>query len=141
MLNGLGKWLRIAGYDTKIITQPMRDEKIVECAIAEERLLLTRDKKIKPNANILFLNGNTLEECVRELNQHLQINWLYRPFSRCPVCNTAFTESADADLQDVPEDVRAHATPLWYCSTCNKVYWEGSHTARMRKQLEAWQSS
>ena len=65
MLAGLGKWLRAAGYDTKIITEPAEDQEIFQEAIAEKRLLLTRDSH--------FLQMQP-QNCVIVLKSTLSIN-------------------------------------------------------------------
>ena len=45
MLGSMAKWLRILGYDTKYVKN-MKDEEIAKIAREEERILLTRDKKL-----------------------------------------------------------------------------------------------
>lgn len=144
MLAGLGRWLRIAGYDTKIIADRMDDQAILEIALKEHRLLLTRDHHfltLKPqNQQIIFLKGNSIKTCIFELNQKLSLNWLQAPFSRCLICN-AFLEIPDNALIEklAPADVRASSTAFTYCPECKKIFWEGSHTRRMLRQLQKWQ--
>lgn len=141
MLAGLGKWLRTAGYDTEIAADGIPDSLILEKAVKEKRLLLTRDRHFiemnAPEGVIVYLKGNSLEEWIRELGK--EINWLYRPFSRCLVCNAVLTEATQKNIErQVPLDVRSIVQKFWYCPQCDKVYWEGSHTARMLVQLQAW---
>jgi hypothetical protein len=42
----LGRWLRIAGYDTAIAERGRRDRELVEQAHAEKRILLTCDRRL-----------------------------------------------------------------------------------------------
>lgn len=146
MLAGLGKWLRAAGYDTRIINDRTDDQSILELALKENRLLLTRDHHfitLKPeNHKVVFLKGNSIKTCIAELNEKLSINWLLHPFSRCLVCNSPF-EEPDKELicKLVPADVRISSNAFSYCPHCKKIYWEGSHTKRMLKQLRKWQNS
>ncbi len=144
MLEGLGKWLRTAGYDTLIASANMQDQEIFARAVAEGRLLLTRDRQFlemeNPQKNVIFLHGNSIEECVKELNGKLKINWLFQPFSRCLVCNTSFTQPTEQTiLEQAPPDVRTSTTSFRYCPHCKKVFWEGSHTAHMLQKLQHWQ--
>ncbi len=143
MLAGLGKWLRAAGYDTVIIENSEKDKEILEYALKEKRCLLTRDHHFlhmrAPEEAVIFLNGNSIRDCVIELNKRLQIDWLYRPFSRCLVCNTLLEKPDGQMLEDVPLKVREEAKTIWHCTHCQKVFWEGSHTRRMVKQLHLWQ--
>ena len=89
----LGRWLRAAGYDTAIVKTPLKDEEIFERAVAEERLILTRDKYFldldTSKRHVFFLQNESLEEWVTQLKHKLGLNWLYKPFSRCLECNCA----------------------------------------------------
>ncbi len=146
MLAGLGKWLRAAGYDTKIITDQTDDRMILEIALEENRLLLTRDHHfltLKPEShNVIFLKGNSIKTCISQLNEKLSINWLFQPFSRCLVCNSLLEKPSEASINKlVPADVRGISNIFLYCDQCKKMYWPGSHTKRMFKQLQKWQNS
>lgn len=128
MCGGLGKWLRIAGYDTLIIETSMPDQKIWQMARDEKRTLLTRDTHFLEMGgdHVIVLQGNTIEECAEELIHKIGIDWLYAPFSRCLICNNGLT---------------AMSGPYWYCLHCHKMYWDGSHTKRMLQQLHKWQEA
>jgi uncharacterized protein with PIN domain len=140
MLGSVGKWLRAAGYDTKIIRARQEDEEIFAQAIHENRFLLTRDKKMRLDAHVIILSANSIRECIQELNCRLSINWLLHPFSRCLMCNSLLiTPDNPSLMQDVPPNIRAAQAKLWYCTECRKTYWEGSHTQRMFKKLQEWQ--
>lgn len=144
MLGRLGRWLRAAGYDTIIIEKSQDDVEIFKLACEENRLLLTRDKGIKEldltGDQVLWLQTNSTQDCAKELSTHLKINWLLNPFSRCLQCNHLLIETDKPDFSQIPEDIQRQCHHFWYCSQCDKVYWEGSHTKRMRSQLEQWQA-
>jgi len=143
MLVRLGKWLRAAGYDTVLIEKEMPDNKILEQAVCEKRLLLTRDihfTKMAAQETVIYLKSNSVQACAQELMGKCTLNWLYRPFSRCLVCNALFVEPEENTfLEQVPPKVRLTVKNFWYCPQCKKMYWEGTHTKRMRTQLERWQ--
>jgi uncharacterized protein with PIN domain len=144
MLAGLGRWLRTAGHDTAIIEDSLDDQEILKKTIHENRLLLTRDRHFLQmhgeKNNILYLKGNSVEECIHELNQKIELDWLYAPFSRCLLCNSSLVKEEDPKiLEEVPSDVRTSSHDIWSCTSCKKVYWLGSHTDAMLKQLQAWQ--
>ena len=44
MWQGLGRWLRAAGYDTLIIDEGRSDQTLVDLAQRIKRVLLTRDR-------------------------------------------------------------------------------------------------
>ena len=59
-----------------------------------------------------------------------------RLFTRCRVCNGRVRPLGRKDAKGkVPPRVWARAERFARCSACGRVYWEGSHTARMRAVL------
>lgn len=144
MINRIGKWLRAAGYDTRMIQESCSDHQILELALAEQRLLITRDRHflaMKEASPLLhYLKSNDFDACMAELNGQLVIDWLKAPFSRCLVCNTLLEKVMDKNVvQAIPERIRQEKELFWYCPSCKKFYWEGSHTASMLRQLKQWQ--
>ena len=142
MLKRLGRWLRAAGYDTVIVEHSPSDRAMLEAARREGRLLVTRDHKLlefrHAPGTVILLRGNTLNECIAGLSEKLQLDWLYRPFSRCLICNTELVEADAAAWDGIPEAARTHAQKLYRCTTCTRIYWEGGHVRRMRARLGAW---
>ena len=71
MLAGLGRWLRIAGYDTAIADRGRRDRELVEQAHAEQRILLTRDRRLveirRANDRTIVLECDGIDACAGEL--------------------------------------------------------------------------
>ncbi|MDH5649644.1 MAG: Mut7-C RNAse domain-containing protein [Gammaproteobacteria bacterium] len=142
MLKRLGRWLRAAGFDTLIADNSITDRKMIEKASKEGRCLVTRDHKLteyrQAKNTVLLLAGNSTEHCATELTQRLNINWLYRPFSRCLLCNTKVVPAEPSDWQKVPPKSRDMAEQLWFCPGCARLYWPGSHTRKMLDRLSAW---
>lgn len=142
MLKRLGQWLRIAGYDVLMLPDGTDDLTLVQRALSEGRTLLTRDRSIvdqcRGGANVLVLDCNDLEDCVAALGHQLPIDWLYAPFTRCMGCNTPLVPASEDQASRVPEGARDSATKVLFCPSCEQLFWDGSHVARMRKQLQAW---
>lgn len=138
MLKGLARWLRVAGYDTELPRPGEGDRDLIERARREGRRLVTRDRKLlefrHADETVIHLQSNSLENCVVELSARLPIDWQYRPFSRCLVCNRALEPASKARREAAPTDVRGQA--LWQCPACGRLYWEGSHVRRMRRRLQ-----
>lgn len=144
MLKRLGRWLRAAGYDTLIQENGGADRLMLHVARRDGRLLITRDHKLMEFRDaadtVVLLHGNMLQECIDELTSRVQLNWLYRPFSRCLICNTVLVEAGTEARNRLPGESRLHVDKLLSCSRCTKVYWEGGHVRRMRAQLATWQA-
>ncbi len=142
MLARLGRWLRAAGYDTAIQDQATTDRALLERALGEGRLLITRDRKLAefrqaPGA-VLVLAGNRLADSARELTERTAIDWLHRPFTRCLLCNALLAPAPAEARARLPEGARALAADATWCPACDKIFWPGSHARRMRAHLEAW---
>jgi len=142
MLQRLGSWLRAAGYDTVIEQQGRSDYELLQQALKENRLLVTRDKKLlehrRASGTVVLLESDGLDDCAQELKQKVSINWMLRPFSRCMVCNTGLQLASDEQLASFPERIKKQIEPPVFCPVCNKLYWDGGHVERMRERLKSW---
>ena len=142
MLKKLGQWLRIAGYDVVMLPDGSEDRELIELAVREHRLLLTRDSKLNEYRQaagvVILLVCNELDECVAQLNEKLPVDWLHKPFSRCKICNTKLVQADASLLNAMPAAAREKVTEAFYCSTCKQLFWQGSHVERMQQQLVDW---
>jgi len=141
----LGRWLRAAGYDTVIACPGSADREIVAQAIREDRLLITCDCGMAEHqcaaSRLILLESQGLDAQAHEVAGRLHIDWMYRPFSRCLVCNTLLKRGNDKLFSDVPPASREVIKEVYTCSGCGKTYWHGSHVARMRCKLAAWKAT
>lgn len=141
MLKGLVKWLRAAGYDTADEAEGVADNILLDRALEEDRLLITQDRALAeraPAGRVLLLECGDNSDCAARLSHDLGINWLYRPFSRCLVCNTPLQAATKEQRHQVPEDIQQQGGEILYCPACNRIYWDGGHVARMRHHLRHW---
>lgn len=145
MLKGLSRWLRAAGHDAASGADGAPDRELLQMAISEDRLLLTRDRKMLEMRHaadtVLLLDSMDLDDCARELTDKLSLNWFYRPFTRCLLCNTPLQE-AGTDLRRLaPPGVLNGDMPLRHCPQCEKLFWPGGHVQRMQRRLALWQGA
>lgn len=142
MLKGLVKWLRAAGYDTADDEDGVSDEHLLARARAEGRLLITQDRELaaQDGDQVLLLECNNNPHCAAELSRLLGVDWLYRPFSRCIVCNTPLLMANTQQRGRAPQDILDEGGDVLYCPACDRIYWDGGHVARMRHHLEVWAS-
>jgi uncharacterized protein len=142
MLAGLGRWLRLAGYDTAIAARGCRDRELVEQAHAEQRILLTRDRRLveirQANERTIVLEGSGIDASARELKQRLSLNWSLDPLSRCTLCNTPLDRADRRLLDTLPPRIRTRGPAVRVCPRCGHLYWEGSHVHRIRRRLESF---
>jgi len=136
MLIRLCRWLRAAGYDTALASPGTADRELMRQVVAERRLLLTRDREFlerrEAHRHVLLLDSTDLERQAAQLRVQLGIDWLYRPFSRCLLCNAPLCPAA---AEQRPPGVTGEVLA---CCRCDKIYWEGAHVRHMRERLRNW---
>jgi len=138
MLGRLATWLRILGYDT-VYANTADDHALARQARAEGRILLTRDTQLVQRRGIraLLITSDELEEQIRQVLTEFGL----KPqalLSRCPVCNTPLRPLPRERAQArVPPYVFQTQASFHECPTCERVYWPGSHWARIRQRLDA----
>lgn len=143
---GLAKWLRFLGFDTEITSQEAPDELVLRKAIAEKRILITRDQdliKSAPSDVVLAIDSDFFEDqvlkCLSRLGAPDSKHW----FSLCTICNVKLKTMTDEEIQSnplIPKFVKESHDPevkcAWECAKCERIYWKGSHFERTRAILE-----
>jgi uncharacterized protein len=139
----LARWLRVLGYDAEYEPR-LPDSQVVARALAEGRVLLTRDvdmtrRRVVAGGTVraVLLRDDRVEEQLRQVVDELGL----APgpaLSRCLECNVALEprpKSAVAAL--LPPYVRATQERFSQCPGCARVYWPGTHWTRMRERIAA----
>ncbi len=134
MLGKVAKWLRILGYDT--LYEPVGKSKMLEYTEAGW-ILLTRRQSWRGRRNVICLQQNAPMDQIRELHAQLPLRMEPGQFlARCIRCNELLEA---VDRQDVfglvPDYIFETVARFHRCSRCRRVYWGGSHTARMAEGL------
>ena len=140
MLGKLAKKLRLFGFDS-LYSSSMEDDKIIQLAKNENRILITKDAPLTQKAKkqqILAVQITSDDE----IDQFLQINEkaslgkcsVSGGNSRCPVCNGELLYTEKNDVSDkVPTGVFENMKDFWKCTKCEKIYWEGTHITNLQK--------
>jgi len=135
MLGRLAKWLRTLGYDTAY-QDDIPDAELARRAVVEGRHVLTRDRKLFDERGVRGGLEIVSEKPLEQLAEVVAAFHLPRPgrlFTRCRVCNALLQPVEGEVVEDaVPPRVRERKPELVRCPICGRVYWEGSHTDRMR---------
>lgn len=136
MLLRLARLLRAAGYDTRL-AQGQRDEELLTLARAENRVLVTRDKRLAKQGHprAVLVAGRGAHAEAESLAAALPIDWRLAPFSRCLVDNAPLRDAEPQDLARMPEESRQMPGPFHACPACGRVYWPGSHVKRLSERL------
>ena len=138
MLTRLARLLRAAGHDTALAHAGTPDSDLLAMALAEERTLLTRDRRLAEAAGergLLLIPDEPLDQA-RALSGLRPINWRLAPFTRCVMDNAPLRAATDEEVAAMPEKVRALPGPFNACPACGRLFWPGSHVKRMAEKLE-----
>ncbi|NJE10811.1 Mut7-C RNAse domain-containing protein [Thermococcus sp. MAR1] len=138
MLGRLARWLRLYGHDTLYGVED--DDEILRVALAENRVLLTRDSALAKRAEKLgiksiLLNSNSLEGQVEELRRFgVEFRELFPANARCPKCNGPIRPASKGEVKGrVPESVYERYDEFYVCQNCGQIYWPGRQWREMLK--------
>jgi uncharacterized protein len=144
MLGRLARYLRFVGCDT-VYLRGVTDDELIERAEADGRVLLTRDRELSRRAPHAFLVESPF---LAEQWHAVRSAWPEVPtavrFDRCSLCN-GLLEGTEGETGDAgPGGEQAASRPpakTYRCGECGHLYWDGSHTYRIRAQIAEWERS
>ncbi len=139
----LAKWLRMTGYDTLFFTGD-DDWQMVRTALAEGRVILTRDTQIMKRGVVtsgrlkaILIKSDEPEQQVRQVVESLNLDCQFGLFTICLECNQPLEERSKQQVQDlVPPYVFQTQSQYMECPACHRIYWRGTHWRAMNKKLE-----
>jgi uncharacterized protein with PIN domain len=138
-LGRLARYLRLLGFDT-LFYNDLGDQELVRRALAERRVLLTRDRALLMRRELThgcYVRQGPAREQLAALVERLDLYRQLRPFTRCMHCNgeLAAVPKAEVAARLEPRTRRAFER-FWRCLDCGRVYWRGSHWERMQALVE-----
>ena len=138
-LGKLAKYMRIYGMDA-LYFPDITDPEIVDLAIKEHRIILTRDRNLLKNRKATYgywIRSQNTREQLREVFKRLDLKRLLKPFTRCPECNGILVNVHKEEIIDklLPK-TREYYTDFKKCRDCGHIYWEGSHYDSMKEQID-----
>lgn len=137
-LGALARLLRVAGFDTRYDNR-IGDDEIVAAAVAEGRIVLTRDRELLKRRQLThgcYVHAQQPDAQLAEVLARLDLVSSLCPFSRCLDCNAPLSPVDKSAVAVVlPDGVRERHQSFSTCPSCRRVFWEGSHWQRMRQRL------
>ena len=139
----LAKWLRMMGYDT-IFFDGDDDSEMIAAALAEGRVILTRDTQIMKRRVItngrlkaVLIESDEPEQQKQQLIEALNLDYRLKAFTLCLECNQPLEERSREQVKDlVPPYVFLTQSQYMECPVCHRIYWRGTHWQAMTKKLE-----
>ncbi len=133
-LGALARSLRMLGFDT-LYRNDYDDEELATIAGAENRILLTRDRGLLKRGSVVhgyFVRAQDAREQVQEVLHRFDLLEAIQPYKRCIRCNHLLRVVAKEHVAKlIPVKTRELFDEYRQCSGCGRVYWRGSHHAKM----------
>ncbi|HUH98155.1 MAG TPA: Mut7-C RNAse domain-containing protein [Anaerolineales bacterium] len=138
-LGRLAAHLRMLGFDC-LYQNDYEDSAMAEIIQREERILLTRDRRLLMRKVILqgyCLRSPEPREQLLEVIARFGLKDRIQPFHRCLRCNQPLEMiGKDLILDRLEELTRKYFDEFHICPNCKQIYWKGSHYERMRELIE-----
>ncbi len=138
MLGKLAKWLRIIGIDV-LYDNKITDEELINISNSDNRIILTRDKKLSINKRakeVIFIENEIIDNQIKEFFEKTKII-PDRLFSRCIICNSQLEKvSNKMEVKGkVPIYIYLTHNEFSICNKCGKIYWKGTHRDNMKNKI------
>lgn len=139
----LARWLRIMGYDA-LFFKDIEDSILVDIALREGRVILTRDTQImkrrvitKDQVKACLLQHDDPKKQLSQVITELKLDCYLKQFTRCLECNEELLSKTKEDIKElVPPYVFRTQTQYMQCPSCQRIYWRGTHWQRMKEELD-----
>jgi uncharacterized protein with PIN domain len=137
-LGKLTRYLRMLGLDT-LYNTGYQDRELADISFAENRCLLTRDRKLLMRTKIqrgLWIRSDIALEQAAEVIRRLDLKNSIRLFRRCTLCNgTLKVIDQNEALVAFPGYNFLHGTSFFRCGQCQHIYWNGSHCKMYEERI------
>ena len=138
-LGTLAKYMRMLGFDT-LYKNDYIDEEIVKISLKERRAILTKDRGILKRSEVThgyWIRSTKTEEQLIEVMKRFDLKNQIKELSRCLLCNSLLKKISKEKIIDrLPRKVKEFQNEFYYCKNCDKIFWKGSHYAKMLAVIE-----
>ena len=138
-LGRLAGYLRMLGFDS-LYRNDASDPELVRTSCDEERVLLTRNRGLLMHSAITrgyWLRATDSRRQAAEVVRRFDLGGAFRPFTRCMACNTLLEPANKREIAHrLPSRIAELHEEYLQCPGCRRVYWKGSHYARMQTWIQ-----
>ena len=138
-LGRLARLLRVLGFDVWW-SSDADDRTLADVSLDQQRILLTRDRGLLKRRAIthgLFVHSDHPMEQTLEVIRRLDLRQRLAPLTRCVRCNGRLVAVAKDEVIDRLEPLtRRYYSDFRRCKECGRIYWPGSHHARLVDLVE-----
>ncbi len=137
-LGRLASRLRMLGMDC-LYQNGYDDAELAAVAAGEERILLTRDRRLLMRKSIRkghLVRSPEPDQQMREVARRFHLLMWIRPFQRCIRCNHMLESVPKAEIVERLQPLtRKYFNSFRICRACGQLYWSGSHVDRMQRVI------
>jgi uncharacterized protein with PIN domain len=143
-LGKLAGYLRLSGFDTSY-RNDWTDEGLVEAALAERRIILSRDRGLLMRSVVThgYLVRHTApRKQLSEVLERFDLWGSLRPLTRCSLCNKPVRPVKKSEIVgDLPPGTAEHYREFWQCVGCGQLYWKGAHYSSLERLFQGGSSA
>lgn len=137
MLMRLARWLRLMGADV-LCDDSLSGGELMRSARADNRPVLTRDKRLRTAPDALFIESHLFRDQIREVMARFPFDPHRFAFTRCSRCNELLHRAPrEVVARRIPPFVYASHEEFAVCERCGRVYWDATHMERARREIDA----
>ncbi len=134
-LGKLAVYLRMLGFDT-LYRNDYDDETLANLAAGDRRILLTQDRGLLKRSVVThgyYVRASDPRQQLVEVIRRFDLSGAATPFRRCLRCNGLLAPVDKAAVADrLPPRPREYYDEFYRCEGCGRIFWQGSHYARMQ---------
>ena len=138
-LGRLAKWLRTMGYDAFYDVNCRTEDLLRECAKPDTAFVTTagRHAPVVAAARMFIVPKDQTALQLQSLVCAAQLDAGSGLFTRCVICNVP-VQRVDKGVcaGKVPDKIFQQYDQFTRCPACGRIYWEGTHTRRLRVALQ-----
>lgn len=138
-LGRLARYLRLLGFDC-VYHNDFDDHEIADISNITQRIVLTRDRKLLQRKLIIYgyfvraeIPKTQVSEILSRFNLYVRLN----PLTRCTTCNGALI---GIEKRAVTHRLKPLTRQFYHrflvCTQCGQIYWQGSHSTRVKSLIE-----
>ncbi len=138
-LGQLAVYLRMLGFDT-LYRNDYADDELARISDEENRVLLTRDRGLLKRGRVThgyYVRNIKPQRQAIEIVDRYQLRPTVQPLRRCIRCNNLLQKVDKQQIADrLAPKTREFYNDFSICTSCDRIYWKGSHYEPMRQFIE-----
>jgi uncharacterized protein with PIN domain len=138
-LGKLTHYLRMMGFDS-LYRNDFEDKEIVTLAHEQNRIILTRDRGLLKYSLVshgYYVRSFEPQEQLREVAGRFGLCKRKHPFTICMECNGKLEPVQKQEIESLLEEKTVkYFNRFARCTSCGRIYWEGSHHGKMIKRIQ-----